>query len=553
MSTHTARKIVDAAALSQSLGALRTAGKTVVQCHGCFDIVHPGHIRYLQFARGLGDVLVVSLTGDGSVGKGPDRPYIPQDLRAENLAALECVDWVVVDTHPTACELLDTLRPDVYVKGREYASATDERFRRECEIVARYGGRVVFHSGDVVFSSTRLLEATRGDEALDEQRLRSYCERHHIDLRAASATAEAFAGLRVVVVGDLMWERYVLCDASGADDGAPILSLQRLGATDHWGGVAAVAAQLRALGARPCVLSAVGRDETSSRLVAGLTELGIDGRYLPVRPSLVEHSTFVADESKVVRLTEGGTAPLDSRAEEQAVGALRELLVGASLLIWCDYGYGMVQPKLMRAGACLARQQGVPVAGYATGQGGNLTGLVETDMLHTTERRLREAMHDMGSSLPAVAYTLLNATHGQTLLVSLRKRGLVGFRRPDGDGAASLHERLTSEFVPCLAPNFVDSLQAEETKLAVAALTLAVGGTLPVAAYLASAAESLAVTRVGGAVAQAHELQAWLARRAELRPRSPFFPDEAALGDIAALAPPLDAAATAFVPGGQAL
>ena len=207
MSTHTARKIVDAAALSQSLDALRTAGKTVVQCHGCFDIVHPGHIRYLQFARGLGDVLVVSLTGDGSVGKGPDRPYIPQDLRAENLAALECVDWVVVDTHPTACELLDTLRPDVYVKGREYASATDERFRRECEIVARYGGRVVFHSGDVVFSSTRLLEATRGDEALDEQRLRSYCERHEIDLRTASATVEAFAGLRVVVVGDLVWER----------------------------------------------------------------------------------------------------------------------------------------------------------------------------------------------------------------------------------------------------------------------------------------------------------------------------------------------------------
>src|ERR1700683_4658886 len=103
----------------------RAAGKTVVHCHGCFDIVHPGHIQYLEFARSLGDILIVSVSADTHVNKGPSRPLIPDDLRAASVAALECVDWVYINSDPTAVELLNALRPDVYVKGREYEKNLD--------------------------------------------------------------------------------------------------------------------------------------------------------------------------------------------------------------------------------------------------------------------------------------------------------------------------------------------------------------------------------------------------------------------------------------------
>src|SRR5277367_6441044 len=95
-------------------------GKTVVHCHGCFDIVHPGHIHYLQFARSLGDMLIVTVSADPQVNKGVNRPLIPDDLRAASLAALECVDAVYLNPDPTAAELLEQLKPDIYVKGREY-------------------------------------------------------------------------------------------------------------------------------------------------------------------------------------------------------------------------------------------------------------------------------------------------------------------------------------------------------------------------------------------------------------------------------------------------
>ncbi|NUQ48725.1 MAG: adenylyltransferase/cytidyltransferase family protein [Phycisphaerae bacterium] len=260
------RKIVNAAALAQMLREQRAAGRKVVQCHGCFDIVHPGHLRYLQSARRLGDLLVVSLTGDANVSKGPDRPYIPQDLRAENLAALEFVDWVVIDPNPTAADLIALLRPDVYVKGREYASSADPRFLRERELVESYGGRVVFHSGEVVFSSTRLIEGLRDENRLEAWRLHAFCRRCDINPAAVDSVLERFCEAPVLVVGDVIRERYVSCDTSNTADDAPMLALQSIGEMSFWGGAAAVALQLQALGAAPFLLAGVGTDGASQAL-----------------------------------------------------------------------------------------------------------------------------------------------------------------------------------------------------------------------------------------------------------------------------------------------
>src|ERR1700733_12072672 len=113
MGTHPKTRSLDSLlSIRQDAGA---SGKIVVHCHGCFDIVHPGHIQYLEFAKSLGDVLIVSVSSDTHVNKGPSRPLIPDDLRASSVAALQCVDWVYINSDPTAVELLNALRPDVYV------------------------------------------------------------------------------------------------------------------------------------------------------------------------------------------------------------------------------------------------------------------------------------------------------------------------------------------------------------------------------------------------------------------------------------------------------
>ena len=118
-------------------------GERIVATNGCFDLLHVGHVRYLQAARTLGDCLVVGLNSDNSVRrlKGLGRPLLPGEERAELLAALSCVDYVVLFEDDTAADLVGALRPDVYVKGGDYAPGNKPL--PEAEVVASYGGQVV--------------------------------------------------------------------------------------------------------------------------------------------------------------------------------------------------------------------------------------------------------------------------------------------------------------------------------------------------------------------------------------------------------------------------
>ena len=145
--------------LAQRLRDCKSQGKKIVHCHGCFDLMHPGHIKHFQAAKGMGDILVVTVTPDKYVDKGPGRPVFNQGLRAECIAALECVDYVAVNEWPTAEETLRLLCPHYYVKGQEFKNLEDKtgKVQREYEIVQEIGGEIRF-TYEMVFSSTKLLK-----------------------------------------------------------------------------------------------------------------------------------------------------------------------------------------------------------------------------------------------------------------------------------------------------------------------------------------------------------------------------------------------------------
>ncbi len=152
----TASKIQSESALVDRLGMFRQQGRSVVFTNGCFDLLHRGHVAYLEAARALGDVLIVAVNSDQSVRalKGPTRPITPAEDRAHVLSALACVDYVVEFDDETAERLLQNLQPDTYVKGGDYAS--DEPV--EAAVVRAYGGTVrilPFTSG---YSTTDLVE-----------------------------------------------------------------------------------------------------------------------------------------------------------------------------------------------------------------------------------------------------------------------------------------------------------------------------------------------------------------------------------------------------------
>ncbi|UCC29494.1 MAG: adenylyltransferase/cytidyltransferase family protein, partial [Phycisphaerales bacterium] len=289
-----------------------------MQCHGCFDIVHPGHVRYLEFARRQGDVLVVSLTGDSDISKDDHRPYIPQELRAENLAALMFVDYVYVDPNPTAENVLARLEPDVYVKGREYERSTDPDFLAEKSVVEEYGGRIIFSSGEIVFSSTELIERIPQSDRAQSHRLRLLTQRYDITARSIGETLDQFRDMHVLVVGDIVIDRYVFCDALGVASESPMLSLVQRDERTYVGGGAIVARHAAALGAHAFLLSAGGTDQRSRMVRDVLAGEGVESHLIESRPTIVEKTRFLAEDSKLFKVDCGQRLPLDSVAERQA-------------------------------------------------------------------------------------------------------------------------------------------------------------------------------------------------------------------------------------------
>ena len=220
------------------------SGKTIVLCHGTFDVLHPGHLKHVQEAKRLSGVddpvLVVGLTADKHVHKGPGRPAWTEDFRAEMLAAWEIVDYVIIVDDPTALPLIEALRPDLYCKGLEYVHRkTDGNLARECALVESYGGRVEF-AGQTLGRATQLVMDYFCRLSPEVQGfLREFNARH--SLAEIKEWLEKALRLKVQVIGDAIIDRYVYCEPAGQAMKRPIIAWQHRSEASWYGGATVVA------------------------------------------------------------------------------------------------------------------------------------------------------------------------------------------------------------------------------------------------------------------------------------------------------------------------
>jgi rfaE bifunctional protein kinase chain/domain/rfaE bifunctional protein nucleotidyltransferase chain/domain len=508
---------------------LRTSGKTVVQCHGCFDVVHPGHIRYLQFAREQGDALIVSISADEVVGKGADRPYINEDLRAENIASFEFVDYVVVDRNTWAGPVLEALKPDVYVKGKEYERSTDSRFARERNLVEEYGGRVIFSSGDVVYSSTYLIGHWNGRMRLDRERLRFFCKRHAIARTSLDATLRKMTGKRVLVLGDAILDRYLHCEARGIAAESPVVSVTPVSEQWFLGAGALVAGQITALGGEACLVTAYGDHPQAGRFETELAQAGIALRKVDVdhRPVVVK-TRYLVDEKKVFKVDEGKRAALSTAATRELEAAIDKELAAHDALVVTDFGYGLLGAELTDAIVEIAERHAKPYFVDVSHTGhANVLKFRRPRFGTPTESELRFSLGDNDSGLSNLASKYFAATEAARLVLTMGRRGLIVFtNQPDGAG------RLPTDYLPALAPTAIDEVGAGDVLLATLVASELVGAPPALGAYLASIVAALKVTKLGNAPVELSEVLDELARREELATVEAPFEDDARLPSL---------------------
>ncbi len=492
------RKICTLPQLLDLRALAAAANRTVVHCHGCFDIVHPGHIHYLQFARSLGDLLIVTVSADPQVNKGLNRPLIPDDLRASSLAALECVDHVYVNPYPTAVEILDDLKPDIYVKGREYEHNQDPRFLAERDTVTRNGGRVIFSSGDVIYSSTALIGAMESSEMFADEKVRRFRQQYDLTDAALSHLVLRCRGKRMVVVGDYILDRYHFCDATGIASEGPMMTLRPLRSEQYDGAAAVIARHLAGLGAHATLVTSMANDDASQQAVSRLTEAGVTVRAVQQRKQLVSKSRYLVDQTKLLKVDEGTTTPLDSRSIQEVAKIIESESEDAAGLIFADFGYGTITGPLLDRIMPVVRSRVPIITADVSGRQSTLLQFKNVDLLCPTEREIRQTLNNFSSGLNAVVYELLGRTGAKSAMITLGKQGLCLFDEQKTTGAGESWDRkLRSGYLPALSNYAVDSMGCGDALLATASLALAAGGSSQAAAYLGSLAAAMEVQLLG--------------------------------------------------------
>lgn len=245
-SAPTEAKILPFESAAKVFAKLHRAGKVIVQCHGTFDLIHPGHIAHFEEAKALGDVLVVTITGEKYVNKGPGRPYFSDQVRARWAASLQCIDYVVVIPFTAAVEAIRCVRPKFYCKGREYENPFNDltgNISDDIDVVHEVGGEMRY-LGSILFSSTKLLNQHFDPYPAD---VKAFCRAVSTECTSGQfrQIIDGFAKLRVLVVGDVIFDRYTTLEVQGLTSKNRILSGRYVSDDMQAGGALAVYRHLR--------------------------------------------------------------------------------------------------------------------------------------------------------------------------------------------------------------------------------------------------------------------------------------------------------------------
>jgi rfaE bifunctional protein kinase chain/domain/rfaE bifunctional protein nucleotidyltransferase chain/domain len=489
--TVTATKILPLDDLGTAIAQHKAEGRVVVHCHGVFDLLHPGHIRHFDAARAEGDLLVVTVTPDRYVNKGPGRPVFNERLRAESIAALESVDVVAVNAWPTAVETIHLLKPDVYVKGDEYKDAEGDltgMIVEEERAVVEEGGRIHFTT-DVTFSSSELLNAhfdVFSPEA--DAFLRDFRSRHSAG--EIIGLLRSLTSLRVLVVGDAIIDEYAFCRAYGMASKSATIAAQLQREERYAGGAMAVANHLAGFCAHVELVTCLGGLDSQERFIRAHLKPNVEPTFLtrPDAPTTTKrryvHSFLV---TKLFEITRFNDRPLPPDVERQLLDELESRVADADVVIAADFGQGFLGPRAVRTLSERARFLAVNAQTNAVNYGYNVvTRYPRADYVCIDSDEARLAYGDRSTALTEMVETLAHRLETRAFAVTRGEEGSI-VRGPDGALAT----------IPTFSREVVDTIGAGDAFLSLTSPVASLGCSPEVIGFVGNAVGALAVLVVG--------------------------------------------------------
>ncbi|HPO08928.1 MAG TPA: PfkB family carbohydrate kinase [bacterium] len=477
--------------LADLLISVRQEGKKIVHCHGVFDLLHIGHIRHFRQAKSYGDVLVVTITPDRFVDKGPGRPAFSQDLRAEAVASVNEVDYVSINAWPTAVETLRLLRPHFYAKGSEFKGPQSDytgKIDKELEVIEEIGAQVVF-TEDIVFSSSNLINrflSCRPDEV--QEYLGLFRQRYSIEY--VHDVLNRMGSLKALVIGDAILDEYQYCETIGKSNKDPVLAMQFRSSDLFIGGALAVANQVAGFAGEVKLVTLLGEQESHEGFIRENLHSKVVPHFAvrPGAPTLVK-KRFLDGYSfnKLLEIYIMGDSDLPEETDADLCRRMKEEVSKYDLVIAADYGYGAIGRRMVDT-LC----ENAPYLAVNTQSGAGNRGFhtvsrySRADFVCLSEQDIRLESRTMGGELRPIMENLAERLTCPTMVVTQGQRGC-SVRKGKGNFVAC----------PAFAERVVDRVGVGEVFFSVTALAAVLGAEDELIGFLGNVVGSLAVGIIG--------------------------------------------------------
>ena len=484
-------KIQSIESLAKIIKVEKEKGKKIVLCHGVFDLLHIGHIRYLSQAKKLGDLLIVTLTTDQFVDKGPNRPAFTKNLRAEAIASLSCVDYVSINPWPTAVEIIRLFAPDYYVKGSEFKNLSSDitgKIAQEEKVATEVGTKMAFID-DIVFSSTNLINRYLSVFSEEVQHyLNVFRQRYSIE--DIIEVIDKMSKLNVLIVGDTILDEYVYCNAIGKSSKDPILALKYQSHDLFLGGSLALANQVSNFAQNVTVKTIIGENNNYENFIHSNLKPNVSlsveiqsNASTIVKRRYIDGYTF----NKLFEIYMMDDSGLDEIQNKTVCSWLSENIENYDIVIASDFGHGAISQDMVNILCSQTPFLSVNTQANAGNRGFHtISRYPKASFACIAEHELRLETRDLKTDLRPLMLKLHDTLDYKKLVVTSGKKG------------SSICEK-NNKFlqVPAFAKNVVDRVGAGDTFFSLASLCACLDAPNELICFLGNVISSLSVEVLG--------------------------------------------------------